>query len=276
MGVGWRKHPAYTGLSRTHRWVRAHLSGRVFGIVLGIVGWYALASVFPEELMPFPSEVVVLVWEILTEGNAIYHLKGTLWRTFWGFVGSVLLGIAMGVLVGINSYGKHFLTPYIIIGLSIPAVAWAAIGTLIFGFGLWAPVSATVLTSFPFIAVNVWKVVENLDHDLIAMSRGFDVTNRRILAGVILPSAAPALMAAFRFGLAISWRIVTIAEMFASSNGIGYKIVETYQLYKFEEAWAYAALFMIVILIIEYGVMIPLERRIFKYRRDADFTKIGR
>ncbi|PCR88889.1 ABC transporter permease [Natrinema ejinorense] len=248
---------------------------RVFGIVLGFVGWFALASVFPNELMPFPQEALGDAWNLVASGVAGTHLWATMWRTLWGFIGSMVLGTMLGVFMGVNNFGQRFFTPWVVVGLSIPAIAWAAVATLVFGISIITPVSATVLTTFPYIAINVWKGVESIEADLVAMSKSFNISRKRMLKRLILPSAAPFLFSGFRFGLAISWKIVTIAEIFVGNSGVGYKLMQTYQLYQFEQAWAWAALFMVVILIIEYVVVKPLEKRVFEYRHDADFDLIG-
>lgn len=247
---------------------------RTFGVLLGLIGWQALATVFPNELMPYPIETAFLTWELIESGAAWRHLAATGWRILWGFIGSMIAGIVLGVLMGTSQFRRAFLTPYILIGLSIPAIAWAVVSLLVFGFSELAIIVATVGVTFPFIAVNIWKGVESIDWDLVLMSRAFDVSPLRLLHRMILPNIAGALMTAVRYGLAITWKIVTIAEVFAS-EGIGLKLINSYNAYLFERAWAWAVVFMIVILIIEYGVFRPLERRVFRYRRDADFAIVG-
>ncbi|MFC7251617.1 ABC transporter permease [Halomicroarcula sp. GCM10025324] len=250
-------------------------AARLFGILIGLGAWIWLASVFPNRLMPFPLETLSLAWDITVSGAAFTHIGWTLWLTLLSFVGTMIVGGAIGVAMGVNHYSKRFGTPYIIAGLSVPAVALAAAATLIFGFGSTAPVVATVIAVFPFVAINVWKGVESLESDYIEMSKAFDVSVFRILRRVVIPNAAPSLFTAMRFGLALSWKVVTVVEIFAGSKGVGYKIMQTYQLYRFEEAWAWAVLFLIVILIIEYGFFKPLERKVFEYRQDADFQLLA-
>lgn len=262
--------PWIAGLPISVRWL-----ARALGIALALVGWYAVASVFPNELMPFPIETLELTWGLVESGVLWPHLAATMWRILWGFIGSVILGLIFGIAMGTSDYWEQFATPYILIGLSVPAIAWAAISTLIFGFSELTPIVATVVTTFPFLAINIWKGVENIDMELVEMSRSFGVSNSSILIYLILPNTAGSLFTATRYGLAISWKIVTIAEIFASSNGIGYKLIQTYERYQFEQAWAWAVVFMIIILAIEYGVFKPLERRVFAYRQDADLSRVG-
>jgi len=251
---------------------RGRLVARLTGFILVIAGWYVLAWFFPENLMPYPLETVALTVDLITSGVVLPNLQATMIRTLFGFLGAMVLGLAVGILMGLNNYSMKFLNVYVVVGISLPAIALAAITTLVFGFSLLAPVTATVLATFPYVAVNVWKGVENIETDLVEMSSSFGVSRRRMLFRLIIPNTAPDLFTAFRFGLALSWRVVTIAEIFASSNGIGYKIINTYHRYQFEEAWAWALIFMSVILFIEYAIFKPLERRAFAYRPEADFS----
>jgi ABC-type nitrate/sulfonate/bicarbonate transport system permease component len=64
------------------------------------------------------------------------------------------------------------------------------------------------------------------------------------------------------------------AEVFAASSGIGYKTIFAYQSFNYSLAWAWALLFIVIIVLIEYGVFKPLERRVFEYRQDADLSII--
>lgn len=213
-------------------------TARAFGLPLGLGGWIGIASIFPNELMPFPLETLQLTWQLVESGAAWPNLEATLVRTFWGFLGSMTLGISLGVFMGVNNYSQRFFTPYTVIGLSVPAIAWAAVTTIIFGFSILAPVVATVLTTFPYVAINVWKGVESLEPELIDMSKLFDISRPRMLRRLIVPSAAPFLFSSFRFGLVISWKIITIAEIFAASKGVGFQLMQAYEVSRFEEAWA--------------------------------------
>ena len=248
---------------------------RAFGIILFFIGWTAIASAFPLRLMPMPHEAIAAAWGLVESGSVWEHLSSTLAAMVWGFLGGMVMGIQMGVFMGISDYQRKFLTPHVVLNLSIPHISWGITMTLIFGFDILAPIFATILVVFPFVAVSVWKGVENIDGDLLKMSKSFNVSFYRTLRRVIIPNIAPSLFSASRLGLAMSWKTVTITEMFAASAGVGYKIIESYESIHFETAWAWAVVFMVVILIIEYGIFKPLQRKVFQYRQDADFSMLG-
>lgn len=245
------------------------------GIAIGIGGWLAIAAVFPMGLFPTPIESIVATEELMQTNSVWDHIWGTLSRSFIGFLGAALIGISLGVIMGLSNFGERFSTPYVVIGLAIPGIAWAAIWTIVLGLGGEAAILATTVTVFPYITLNVWKGVENIDTDLIKMSRSFGISRSRLLKRMVLPSVAPALFTASRFGVAIAWKAETAAELFATQNGIGKRAFETFARYQYDTTMAWAIVFVVVIILFEFLVFRPLERRVFSYRQDADFDVIG-
>lgn len=256
-------------------------SARTIGITIAFVIWAYLASIFPRELLPGPIETVQLMWGIIISGQAWVHLGATFTAIIFAFTGAMILGSTFGILMGSSEFGTNFFTPFVNVGLAIPGLAWAATFFIIFTYdellgivGL-TPFLTGMMAATGYLAINIWKGVESIDHDLVQMSDAFNISRFRLLKRVILPNVAPELFAAFRFGIAITWKVVTVAEMFAAEFGIGYKLMQQYQLYRYESAWAWAAVFMLIILVIEYGFLRPLENIVFEYRQDAELNRIG-
>lgn len=245
---------------------------RTTGVLVVFGAWLVAASLFPFQLMPFPWETMGLVWEIFQTGAVWTPLVRSTLRVLGAFVLAMALGTTIGVLGGITDYGRRFFVPFMIGGFTIPGIAWAAIFTLMLGIGYAAPVMAAAATTYPYVAVNVWEAVQDIEVDLLEMGNAFDLSRARLLKGVILPSIAPTLFNAVRYGLAICWKVVTTAEMFASTRGIGAELIKNFQLFRFEEVWAWAAFFMLLMIVIEYTIMQPLQRRVYGWRPDTDLS----
>lgn len=235
-------------------------------VTIGLVGWYALAYVFPENIMPYPMETLLVTWGLIESGVVVEHLTATLKRTLLAFVGSMIIGTAIGILMGGTNYFKRFFLPYVLVLLALPAIAAAVIATLIFKFSILSPVVGTMLITIPFVTINVQEGVEGVSKDLVEVGESFEVSRLRMLRRIVLPQIAPMLFSTVRFSFSVAIRVVTIAEIVASSSGIGYMIIQTYSRYRFGEAWGWAIIFMIVLLTLEYGVLEPIERRAFAYR----------
>lgn len=256
-------------------------SSRLLGIGVAVAVWWYLALVFPRNLLPGPFETMALSFDLVRTGVVWPHMSATFGSVLVAFLLALLLASVLGIVMGTTRYGTNFFTPYVSIGLTIPGIAWAATFFIVFGYDTmfanvgFAPVVTTTMAVTPYLTLNIWKGVESIDTELLDMANGFDVSKRRQLRHIVLPNIAPHLFAAFRFGLAISWKVVTVAEIFAANQGIGHMLIHNYEVYQYEEAWAWAATFLLVILVIEYGVFSPLEERVFRWRSEPDISKIG-
>ena len=73
--------------------------------------------------------------------------------------------------------------------------------------------------------------------------------------------------AAARSGLALIWKIVLVAEIMGRSSGIGFQIQIYFQLFDVTRILAYSMAFIVVVQIIEWGILQPLERRAARGRK---------
>ena len=69
-----------------------------------------------------------------------------------------------------------------------------------------------------------------------------------------------------RNGLAIIWKIVLVVEFLGRSDGVGFQIHLYFQIFETGYVLAYALSFVVVMLIIEYGVIGVMERRAVRWR----------
>ena len=82
---------------------------RVLSILSLLVLWLILALVFPPTIVPPPNVVVGAMWDNLRSGQAFYHLYKTLLRVGFGLILTMLLGIAVGTVMGLSRKGEVFL-----------------------------------------------------------------------------------------------------------------------------------------------------------------------
>jgi NitT/TauT family transport system permease protein len=67
--------------------------------------------------------------------------------------------------------------------------------------------------------------------------------------------------------LSLVWKIVLVAELLGRSNGIGFQLQTYFQLFDVPRVIAYAAAFVLCVLVIEAVVFTPLERSVGRWRR---------
>ena len=74
------------------------------------------------------------------------------------------------------------------------------------------------------------------------------------------------MLTAARTGLALIWKIVLVFEVLGSDGGVGFRIGIFFQHFDMKGILAYTLAFMAVVILIEYGVMRPLEHRVLGWR----------
>jgi NitT/TauT family transport system permease protein len=108
--------------------------------------------------------------------------------------------------------------------------------------------------------------LESVDNTLITMSHAFRRRRTEILRHVLIPTITPFVFAGVRLSFALAWKVEALTEVFGSSDGIGFMIRRSYQLYSVTDVLAWTGLFVIFMLLLERLVLVRLERYLFRWR----------
>lgn len=242
----------------------------VEAIVLFIVVWEFTARVFDlTVILSSPVLVALAVIEVLLSGDWVPHFVASMRRILLGFIASLVVGITFGVLLGVSDFWKEALRPYVLLGMAMPGLIIIIFAAMAFGTSDTTPTIAVAIISAPFIADMIQSGVENIDTDLLNMSGSFDVSRRRVYRRVLFPSILPEVFAALRFAFSVAWKVIVLAEVVVSNVGIGFLIVENMNRLSMTGVLKYLVLFVIVMLVIEYGVFAQAEKRLFDWREDV-------
>jgi NitT/TauT family transport system permease protein len=79
----------------------------------------------------------------------------------------------------------------------------------------------------------------------------------------------PYVLAAARYGLGIIWKITVLVELLGLSSGVGYMLHYWFQLNNMAQVFAWTAMFTVVMIFLELGVLQLVERRLFAWRPAA-------
>ena len=239
----------------------------VASVAAMLVGWHTIASFFPPSLLPGPLPVFRRVGEIFVSGRFAVHMGATLLRVVAGFVSAFLVSIALGIVMGTNRIAERFFEPEIVVGLTIPSLAWSVIALMWFGISELAPIFTVFIILQPLITVNMVQGTKALDQEVIEMAKAFRAHRGMMIRDVVVPQLVPYLLASTRFGLSLAWKVVVIAELLGLSNGIGYMIHYSFGILSMVDVFAWTIAFTLVMLAIEYGLLKPLEARVTGWRR---------
>lgn len=239
---------------------------RIASIVFMISLWWGLTLLFPPTLVPHPVETLSEVAAIIGTGDFFSEMGATLRRVGVGFLIAMLAAIPLGIAMGTIKPLEHFFEPPVILGLTMPGLIWAVLAIMFFGLNETSAYAAVSITICPMLAISLWQGTKSIDKDLIDMSTAFGASPWSKIIDVILPQLISHILAAIRYGLGLAWKVVVVVEMFGFSNGVGYQVVRGFNTFSMKAVLAWAITFLIVMIIIEFGLIGWLESRVTRWR----------
>jgi ABC-type nitrate/sulfonate/bicarbonate transport system permease component len=237
---------------------------------LSLVGflaiWQLIALIFNDPLVPGPTVVLQSLWYHATEGELFYHLGITLLRVAAAFTIAMVIGTAIGILMGRYAQLDAALDGVLVLGLNIPALVTIILCYIWFGLTEVAAIIAVAVNKIPNTVVTVREGARAVDRKLLQVADAFDLRPVLKLRKVYMPQLYPYLMAAARSGLALIWKIVLVVELLGRSNGVGFQLSTFFQFFDITSILAYTLAFAAVILMVEAMLMRPLDQRLSRWR----------
>jgi NitT/TauT family transport system permease protein len=229
--------------------------------------WQGLAVYLNSNTLPTPETVARVFWQACESGQLPFHLGVTLLRLVVSFTVAMLLGCAIGIVLGRNKELDAFFDNWLVIFLNVPALVTIILCYVWFGLVESAAILAVVINKLPNVIVTIREGTRTLDQDLLDMARCFHFSKRKTLVHVIWPQLHPFVMGATRSGLALIWKIILVVELLGRSNGMGYQLHLFFQMFDVASILAYTIAFVTVIQLIELIILKPLDKKSQRWRR---------
>ncbi|WP_218019843.1 ABC transporter permease [Rhodococcoides yunnanense] len=155
-----------------------------------------------------------------------------------GLTAAGFLGIAVGCILGLTPVLCHALTPIVEFMRAVPAVTVLPIALLLLGLSPEARISVVVYGSIWPILLNTIDGVRSVDPVVLDVAQSYRVPRWRRLILIVLPAASPQIMAGLRTALSLGITLIVLSELFGSTNGIGYSILQAQRDYEPTGVWA--------------------------------------
>lgn len=239
---------------------------RVAGVLALVFAWWVLSLIFPPSLVPKPVETFGEVSTIITTGDFFHEMGATLRRVLVGFGIAMAVAIPLGIVMGTLRNLESFFEPPVILGLTMPGLIWAVLMIMFFGLTETSAYAAVAITICPMLAISIWQGTKSIDKDLVDMSKAFHAGPWSKVVDVIIPQLISHILAAIRYGLGLAWKVVVVVEMFGFSDGVGYQVVRGFNVFSMKAVLAWAITFLVVMIIIEFGLIGWLERTVTAWR----------
>jgi ABC-type nitrate/sulfonate/bicarbonate transport system permease component len=236
--------------------------------ILVLVAWGVLSA--GSETYYFPPLTDILstfadTWLFERVGSDVVP---SLVRMGLGFGIAVLVAIATGLLLGLSPRSRRAAAPIVEFLRAIPPPALLPFAILVIGVGDSMKVFIIAFVCVWPILLNTIDGVTGVDPTLRETTRVYGIQGRDRLLRVMLPAASPQIFAGMRTSLSLALILMVISEMVASTNGIGYFVLQSQRTFAIPEMWSGILLLGILGYTLN-GVFVLIERRVLRWHRGA-------
>ncbi|EAU41697.1 putative transport system permease abc transporter protein [Fulvimarina pelagi HTCC2506] len=187
----------------------------VWVILWEIIGRLELLLLFP----PF-SEVILALGDVLTSSSFAEAMRITAISYVAGLAIALVVGIALGFLMGLVPTADKMLNMWVNTFLSAPLSALVPVFMILFGLGTPTVIVTVFMFAVWIIALDTRAGVQNISPSLIEMSRSFGASRFERFK-ITLFAALPEILAGVRLGMIRGVKGVVIGQLLVSIIGVG-------------------------------------------------------
>jgi NitT/TauT family transport system permease protein len=245
---------------------RAVVSAGIIALGAGaLLFWqFALGSIVNTRYVSTPLDVVRSLLILIDSGDLLRHIRATMTEAAAGYVIGVGVGLVGAFLLLTTRRGYEVLEPYLLAFYAIPKIALAPLFIMWFGLDLAPKILLAALMVFFIVFMNTIAGVRAIDRGLVDVVRVLGARRLQLLRTVLLPAAAPAIMAAVRVTFARAMVGALLAELISSTEGLGYLIVRASR--QFDIATVFGGVLVVAALVMAVNVAIrAFEKRLFPW-----------
>ena len=114
--------------------------------------------------------MALVFWQACVSGQLPFHLGVTLLRLLVSFSIAMLLGSAIGIVLGRHKKLDAFFDNWLVIFLNVPALVTIILCYVWFGLIESAAILAVVINKLPSVIVTIREGARSLDQDLLDLS----------------------------------------------------------------------------------------------------------
>ncbi|WP_398694696.1 ABC transporter permease [Streptomonospora wellingtoniae] len=205
-------------------------------VLIGV--WWVASLVSGLYYLPTPGEIAATFVEVWGSERLLEDVLPSVGRLFGGFALAAVLGVGLGVVLGLSARLRALLEPVLEFFRAIPPPVLVPLLMLFVGVSTTMKLLVIVSGCIWPILLNTIEGVRAVDPVLVDTCRCYGIRGRRWLTTLVLRSASPQIMAGMRQGLSIAIILMVISEMFASSSGLGYTIIQFQRTFAIPEMWS--------------------------------------
>lgn len=206
--------------------------------VLLLALWWALTRGAPSFFVPTPEALGKTFFAVWLGERLQTDVLPSLARLAVGLALSITGGIALGLVIGMVRTLRQLAEPVLEFFRAVPPPVLVPLLMLLVGLNDQMKVIVIVSGAIWPVLLNTVEGVRAVDPVQSDTCRSYGITGWARVWHLVLPAALPQVMAGVRQCLSIGLILMVISEMFASSSGLGFTIVQFQRTFAIPQMWS--------------------------------------
>ena len=251
---------------RRRRWLGIGLEVTVPLLALGL--WALLSAGSDTYYFPPLTDILSTFADTWLFERVGSDVVPSLVRMGLGFAIAVVVAISAGLLLGLSRRARIAAAPIVEFLRAIPPPALLPFAIVVLGVGNAGKVFLIAFVCLWPVLLNTIDGVTGIDPTLRETARSYGVGGRERLTRIVLPAASPQIFAGMRTSLSLALILMVISEMVASTNGIGFFVLQSQRSFAIPEMWSGILLLGLLGYALNL-IFLLLERRALAWHRGA-------
>lgn len=215
----------------------AYLSIATASFLLPIAAWCFLSYTGRANalILPTPTHMFQAGIEMYQSGDLLPDMKISITRIGIGFLLSAVLAIPLGILMGAYKFAEAAHEPFVGFVRYVPVPALIPLVMAAAGIDESAKILLIFLGTYFQMVLVVADVTRQVPKDLLNAARTLGASRLQVLFHVLLPATLPGLLDTCRTMIGWAWTYLVIAEVVATSSGLGYAIMKAQRFSRADE-----------------------------------------
>lgn len=202
-----------------------------------IAFWYVLAIFVKNNMLPTP-------WASLKEFFTIF--RSTLWVHFYisayrvavSILLSFIMAVPLGLVIGREEWLDRYVSPVVYLIYPLPKIVFLPIVFLLFGLDDLPKIFMIWIIVFFQILVTTRDASKGVPVQNIYSMTSLGATKWQIYYHVIWPACLPKIITSLRISLGTAIAVLFFVETFATSEGLGYFIMDSWNIASYTQMFA--------------------------------------
>ncbi len=236
------------------KWLSLLLVG--LALIVPLLLWTVISSLqlVPPMFLPTPATVIDAGIKMFAEENLLMDVLASSARVLAGFVVAGIIGVPMGLAMGTFYSLDSLFAPIVGMVRYMPVTAFVPLIVIWLGLEEPSKILIIMLGVVLYNAIMVADAVKFIPNEMINVAYTLGATRRDVVFKVIIPAAFPSVLDTLRVNISGAWNFLVIAELVASQNGLGFKIIQAQRFLQTEKVLFCIALIGVIGLAIDYGL----------------------